>query len=82
RWKEAEELQKAVMKTAIRLLGGDHRNTLISMGNLALIYGNQGWRKEAKELEVQVIEKKKRVLREEHLETLTSMNNLAFILNS
>ncbi|KAK2054987.1 hypothetical protein LY76DRAFT_663205, partial [Colletotrichum caudatum] len=48
------------------------------IGNLALIYWNQGRWKEAEELELQVIEIRKRVvLGDEHPSTLTSMANLA-----
>ena len=60
-----------------RVLGAEHPDTLTSMGNLELIYGNQGRWKEAEELEVQVMETRKRVLGAAHPDTLTSMKNLA-----
>jgi len=41
-WKEAEELQVAVMQMRKRILGEEHPNTLLSMGNLASTYRNQG----------------------------------------
>jgi hypothetical protein len=49
------------------------------MGNLALIYQNQGRWKEAEDLKVQVIETSLRVLNAKHPDTLTSMANLALI---
>ena len=68
---------KVVMETRKRVLGAEHPDTLTSMANLALTYGNQGRWKEAEELEVQVMETCKRVLGTEHPHTLISMNNLA-----
>src|SRR6266568_2423461 len=38
------------METKNRVLGEEHPSTLISMGNLASTYRNQGWWKEAEEL--------------------------------
>jgi len=43
----AEALQVAVMETRKRLLGEEHSDSLISMGNLALTYAKQGRLKDA-----------------------------------
>jgi hypothetical protein len=59
------------------VLGEEHLNTLMSIGNLAAIYQNQGRFREAEELELQLIETRKRVLGEEHPNTLMSIGNLA-----
>jgi hypothetical protein len=72
----------AAMETRKRVLGEEHPDTLISMGNLASTYGDQGRWKEAEELKMQVMETRKRVLGEEHPDTLTSMANLAFTWES
>jgi hypothetical protein len=40
RYKEAEELQVQVMQAGKRVLTDEHPDTLISMGNLSLTYGN------------------------------------------
>ncbi|OJJ65820.1 hypothetical protein ASPBRDRAFT_60234 [Aspergillus brasiliensis CBS 101740] len=56
RWKEAEELQVQVLQLHKRVLGPEHPDTLSSMNNVALIYGNQGRWKEEEELQVQVME--------------------------
>jgi tetratricopeptide (TPR) repeat protein len=77
RYKEAEELQVQVMQATKRVLGDEHPDTLLSMGNLASTYRNQGRWKEAEELQVQVMQATKRVLGDEHPDTLTSMGNLA-----
>ncbi|KAK1020895.1 hypothetical protein LTS16_026848, partial [Friedmanniomyces endolithicus] len=74
---EAEELEVKVMETRVRVLGGEHPDTLTSMANLAATYWNQGRWKEAEELEVKVMETRVRVLGGEHPDTLTSMANLA-----
>jgi tetratricopeptide (TPR) repeat protein len=78
-WKEAEELQVAVMQMRKRILGEEHPDTLRSVGNLASTYQNQGRWKEAEELQVQVMQMSKRVLGEKHPDTLLSVGNLASI---
>ncbi|KAK3394971.1 Tetratricopeptide repeat-domain-containing protein [Podospora didyma] len=65
------------MKTRKTKLGADHPDTLTSMGNLALTYGNQGRWEEAEKLFVQVMETSKTKLGADHPDTLMSMNNLA-----
>jgi len=59
-------------------LGDSHPDTLISMGNPASTFSDQGRWEEAEELEVQVMDARKRVLSDSHPHTLTSMSNLAF----
>jgi hypothetical protein len=59
-----------------------HYYTLISIGNLASIYMNQGKWKEAEALGVEVMEKRKHLLGEEHPHTLISIENLASIYNN
>ena len=58
------------METSKRVLSEEHPDTLISMGNLAVMYRNQGRWKEAEVLQVSVIETKKQVLGKEHPSTL------------
>ena len=60
-----------------KLFGLEHPETLTSMNNLALTYGDQGRWDEAEKLQVQVMETRLRVLKEDHPDTLISMNNLA-----
>ncbi|KAM3504856.1 hypothetical protein MY11210_008194 [Beauveria gryllotalpidicola] len=61
------------------LLGPDHPDTLVSMGNLALIYYNQGRWEEAEELCMQLTETSKTKLGADHTNTLIIMSNLASI---
>ncbi|KAH8678794.1 hypothetical protein BGZ60DRAFT_446050 [Tricladium varicosporioides] len=82
RWIEAEDAITKVMKMKKRVLGEEHPDTLLSMGNLAVIYQNQGHFQEAGELELQVMETRKRALGEEHPNTLISMGNLAMTYQS
>ena len=49
-----------------KLLGAEHPDTLLSMGNLASTYSNQGKWNEAEQLEVQVLDMQKNVLGVEH----------------
>ncbi|KAL4781057.1 hypothetical protein BJX76DRAFT_350476 [Aspergillus varians] len=69
RYSEAEELQVQVIQTQKQVLGPEHHDTLISIGNLASIYG----------LEIQVLKILKQVLGLKHPGTLISMGNLATI---
>jgi len=66
-----------VIETFKAVLGQEHPDTLISMGNLATTYRIQGRFNKAEKLEVQVMETTIRVLGQEHPHTLTSMINLA-----
>jgi tetratricopeptide (TPR) repeat protein len=77
KYSDAEELFVQVMETRKRVLGIEHPDTLLGIGNLASTYRDQGRLKEAKELELQVIETRKRVLGIEHPDTLVSIGNLA-----
>ena len=73
-WKNAQELEIKVMGMRKKLLGAEHPDTLLSMGNLAVTYRNQGRWSEAEQLEVQVMDI---VLGTEHADTVPSMANLA-----
>ena len=78
-WKYAEQLGVQVLDMRKKLLGVEHPDTLISMGDLATTYSGQGKWKEAEQIEVQVLGMRKKLLGVEHPHTLTSMGNLALI---
>jgi hypothetical protein len=59
KWQEAEALEVVAMEKRKHLLGEEHPDTLMSIGNLASTYRNQGKWKEVEALEVVVIEKRK-----------------------
>nr|POE53442.1 nephrocystin-3 [Quercus suber] len=77
RWTESEQLFFAAYQSRLRVLGAEHKSTLIAMCNLALIYCEQGRWKEAEELQIQTLEISSSILGEEHSDTLTYMDNLA-----
>ena len=76
-WNNAELLAIDVVNMRKKLLGAEHPDTLLSMGNLAINYYDQGKFNEAEQLEVQVLDMWKKLLGAEHPKTLTSMGNLA-----
>ena len=65
------------MEMKKKVLGAEHPDTYLSMGNLACTYLNQGRWIEAEQLAVQIMEMRKKVLEAEHPNTLLSMDNLA-----
>jgi hypothetical protein len=59
------------------VLGVEHPDTLLSIGNLAHTYNNQGQYHDAEELLAQVVKIRARVLGSDHPHTLSGMSNLA-----
>ncbi len=62
-------------------LGEENTDTLMSLNNLAVIYGKLGEYRKELELEEKAYALRCKVLGEEHLDTLTSLNNLAVTYN-
>ena len=60
-----------MLKMRKKLLGAEHPDTLLSMGNLAATYSDLGNFKDAKELKIQVLDIKKKLLCAELPDTLT-----------
>ncbi|KAJ7817916.1 P-loop containing nucleoside triphosphate hydrolase protein [Mycena olivaceomarginata] len=77
KYKQAEKLQTAVLDKQIKLLGSDHPDTLLAMGNLAATYSDLGEYKKAEELQISVLKKQKPILHEDHRDTLHAMTSLA-----
>jgi Tetratricopeptide repeat len=71
---EAVELDEKVLEICKRTLGVEHPDTLTSMNNLAISYGNQGRLMEAVELHEKVLKVRKRTLGVEHPDTLGGMS--------
>jgi hypothetical protein len=59
------------------VLGERHPDTILSIGNPAATYYQQGQSKEAVEIFVEVLALQKEVLGERHPDTILSMGNLA-----
>ncbi|KAJ7904110.1 hypothetical protein B0H13DRAFT_1717219 [Mycena leptocephala] len=76
-YKEAKELEHAVLEQRKQVLGDAHPDTLQAMGNLASTYNHLGKFHKAQELEVVVLEMRKQVLSDDHPDTLQAMGNLA-----
>ncbi|KAJ7713487.1 hypothetical protein B0H16DRAFT_1702440 [Mycena metata] len=74
---KVKELNVIVLKKQTQLLGENHLDTLLTMGNLASSYSNLGEHQKAKELNVMVLEKRTQLLGENHPDTLYTMGNLA-----
>jgi len=74
---EAESLQSECLEIQRRVLGPEHPDTLLSMGNLANLYSALGKHAEEETLMIQALGVQRRVLGPEHPETLRMMNNLA-----
>ncbi|KAJ7866885.1 P-loop containing nucleoside triphosphate hydrolase protein [Mycena leptocephala] len=80
RYEEAKELDLAVLEQRKQVLGDDHPDTLLAMGNLASTYQHLGKFHKAAELEVVLLEKqkqRKQVLGDDHPDTLRAMGTLA-----
>jgi hypothetical protein len=71
-----------VLNGVRRVLGEEHPNTLISIGNLALTLEAEGDLSGARALQEQVLKVSRRVLGEEHPDALTAMSNLALTLRA
>ena len=79
RYGEAEPLHLRALEARERVLGKEHRDTLTSVNDLAMLYDEQGRRGEAEPLYLRALKGSKRVLGKEHPETLTVVNNLAML---
>ncbi len=78
----AKLLLQLSIEISKRVLGAEHRNTLMSRSNLACTLLYLGDLDGAKRLEEQTLELSQRVLGEEHPGTSTSRSNLAEILRA
>jgi tetratricopeptide (TPR) repeat protein len=65
-----------------RLLGEEHPDTIIAMGNLANTYESLGKYADAEKLKYKVLDMRNRLLGEEHPDTISAMSNLAITYES
>ncbi|KAF8130025.1 hypothetical protein K438DRAFT_1695364 [Mycena galopus ATCC 62051] len=77
KYKQPEKLLEEVLEKQMQLLGDNHSDTLLVMGNLARTYSDLGEHQKAEELTVIVLEKQKQLLGDDHPHTLLIMGNLA-----
>ncbi|MDP7520278.1 MAG: tetratricopeptide repeat protein, partial [Phycisphaerales bacterium] len=65
-----------------RVLGDEHPDTLISIGNMGLLLSDLGKYDEAMPYYVEALETKRRALGDEHPDTLGSIGNMGLLLYS
>ena len=82
RYDEAEPLYKKAVQLKEKILGKEHPDTLVSIGNLALLYRSQGRYGEAEPLLKQVLQLSEKVLGKEHPNTLGAIISLALLYHS
>jgi tetratricopeptide (TPR) repeat protein len=73
----AKPTQQRVLDVSKQLLGEEHPDTLLAMGNLASTLAALGEFTPARQLQERVLELSRKVKGEEHPETLAAMSNLA-----
>ena len=71
-----EEIEAQGLEARKRILGVEHPDTILAMGNIASTYRDIGKYTEAEELEIQVLDAMKRIHEVEHPETVRAMANL------
>ncbi|KAJ7713115.1 hypothetical protein B0H16DRAFT_1743639 [Mycena metata] len=77
KFKDAQAIAEQVLEKSKFLVGDDHADTLLAMGDLASTYSRLGDFQKAMELNVLVLEKRTNFLGEDHPHTLLAMGNLA-----
>ncbi|KAF7357325.1 TPR-like protein [Mycena sanguinolenta] len=77
KYKQGAGMLETVLKEENQILGDNHPDTLLTMGNLASIYSDLGEYEKASDLEIAVLEKQKQILGDNHPSTLLAMGNLA-----
>ncbi|KAJ7315296.1 P-loop containing nucleoside triphosphate hydrolase protein, partial [Mycena albidolilacea] len=82
KYKQYEKLLEGVLEKRKQVLGDNHLDTLLTMGNLASTYSGLGEHQKAKELGLNVLEKQKQVLGDNHPHILLTMGNLANIYSN
>ena len=79
-YEEAETLYLRCMEASERLLGPEHPDTLITVGNLAVLFEDKGDYEQAEAYYKRELEARERLLGPEHPSTLITVGNLAGLL--
>jgi len=77
KYTEAEKLEIQVLNARNKILGEEHPDMVLAMGNLASTYRHLGKHTEAEELLIKVLDARSIILGEEHPATILAMGNLA-----
>lgn len=75
-------LERQALEVRRRVLGGDHPETLASIGNMGSFLQAQGKRNEAEPYYREVLERSRRVFGEDDSRTLSRVANMGYILNA
>ena len=81
RFREAEKLYRDALEAAQHTLGREHRNALISMGNLASVLGSEGRNAEAERMQREVYETRRRVLGPDDPDTVLALDEIGAVLD-
>jgi len=82
KYAQAAQLRTNILDIHRRVLGDDHPDTLISIGNMASRLASQGKLAEAEPYLREALEGSRRVLGDDHRSTLTWINNMGHLLES
>jgi tetratricopeptide (TPR) repeat protein len=80
-FQEAETLYNRVLESRLRLLGGEHPDTLDTVSNLGHLYATRGDYSKAEEFHNRALEARQQLLGPEHPETLDTVSNLGHLFN-
>ncbi|KAK0822949.1 hypothetical protein LTR73_008914 [Friedmanniomyces endolithicus] len=81
KYEAAEEMKRRALEGKEKVLRKEHRDTLTSVSNLALVLQDQGKYEAAEEMNRRALEGREKVLGKEHRDTLTSVYRLAYLLH-
>jgi hypothetical protein len=79
RFGEAEVLYKRALLLSARILGTEHPDTVLCVGNLAALYQDQGRYGESEPLSKRALAGNEHIYGPDHPGTLTSVNNLGHV---
>lgn len=82
KYKQSEHMYRQAWELGRMHLGHEHRTTLASINNLAIVLYSGGKYSEAEQLHRQTLKLRRKILGREHPDTLNSMNNLALVLDN
>ncbi len=80
RLQRSRVLGEQVLEARLRVLGEEHKDTLTSMSNLALVYKQLGMKDRAESMTRRALDVSVRVLGEEHPDTIVSLANMGAML--
>ncbi|EUC26875.1 hypothetical protein COCCADRAFT_31470 [Bipolaris zeicola 26-R-13] len=80
RWAETLLIEEYVLQARCRLLGEEHPDTILTIGNVAITLREQGQLEKAVHMQKKVLEKIMQIVGEDHPNTILATGNLANML--